>query len=344
MKTQIQTSAVSWFTAAMVIAAGISIPQSAQADPQPPPGANVILSYLPVGGSGVNGTYRETPPTLTRIGNFDSMAFSFHINTGFTNGYVGIIGSKSNGSVNEDGAYVFGETGNLVAALTNNFVDSRSIAIGPDGNWYVSGRTNSVYGGPATGATVEKFSFNGTFLGNFISGYTWQGSAIPFEIYFHNDGFMYMIDYDSGGDSKVVRFNAATGAWDPTWSLAINDFSATSLTFMPSSGNLLVSHSGGPERYVLTPTGATDAGNFTSTSAQFQIAYGPDGNLWGAGTGSTVIKADGVTGTILAFYSPDLNGASSIRGLGFVIPEPTTTGLICAGLISLFCFRRQKTR
>jgi len=76
-----------------------------------------------------------------------------------------------------------------------------------------------------------------------------------------------------------------------------------------------------------------------------ELAFGPDGNLYGLGSGHGVIRYEIASDTTSYFidYSAQL-GPQSAGGLAIEpIPEPASLGLVAAIALAMICRRRRPT-
>lgn len=94
------------------------------------------------------------------------------------------------------GAYL----GAFVEAGAGGLNSPGGVAVGPDGNVYVTSRTNQV---------LQYDGQTGDFLSVFAEG---NGLTTPNNIQFHQD-YMYVGQFSSGGSGFVKRYDANTGAF-----------------------------------------------------------------------------------------------------------------------------------
>ncbi|MEM7305351.1 MAG: NHL repeat-containing protein [Planctomycetota bacterium] len=202
-------------------------------------------------------------------------------------------------------------TGPFVGPGSGGLINAHSIAVGPDGNLYITSTgTNSIlrYDG-ATGAPLGVFVPTGL-----------AGLSNPFDADFGPDGHLYVT---SG--SRVMRFDGATGA-------SLGDFvpsgsgglSAAEMLVWGPDGHLYVAsaNNNSVKRYD-GQTGAFIDTFVTPGSGGLDdphgLAFGPDGNLYVASFGTNpVLKYDRVTGASLgALVSAGPLAPSAPHGLMF---------------------------
>ncbi len=137
------------------------------------------------------------------------------------------------------------------------------VAFGPDGNLYVT----------TTNSSVEKYSPTGTSLGTFIAAGS-GGLSNAKGIVWGPDGNAYVSSY---GNSEIIRYNGATGAFMNVFATGSGGFE--DLTFGPDNQLYVVSYGDGA---VYRFNGATGAalGTFVSgLTTPYGLRFDQAGNL-----------------------------------------------------------------
>lgn len=259
------------------------------------PGSNSIGSYTVNWGDGTVTTelYTGSTTTVSHVYN----------NHGFTNN-VTFTAHEASGSITSsdliasnyiagtEELFIFdGVTGDSVGTFESTAVGANppdlaqpsGVAIGPDGNFYISGYESE---------NIVRFAPDGSYLGVFAadaklknpSGLTWGG-----------DGNLYVANYS---DNKILRFQA-NGDYLDTWSSGGNLSGPWDLAFAPD-GDLYVSSwnnnrivkidgaSGGTSTVVI--------GSGAGLNEPEQIVFGENGDLFIAnGVNNEVARWDGST-------------------------------------------------
>jgi DNA-binding beta-propeller fold protein YncE len=181
----------------------------------------------------------------------------------------------------------------------------RGLALGPDGNLYVTGNA---------GGGGHVFRYNGT-TGAFINLFANTVDTTPFGINFGPDGNLYVTNINS---NSVSRFNGSTGG-------LIGNFvvpgsggltAPRGLVFGPD-GNLYVASADTDQ--VLRYNGTTGAflGVFDSGVDARGLAFGPDGNLYVANfAADNILRFNGTTGALLGIFASGA-GLDGPVGLAF---------------------------
>ena len=271
-----------------------------------------------------------------------------------------------------------GTTGAYLGVFANDPGTPAGIALGPDGNLYVSNLSTQ---------SVDEFSgADGSLIKNFVPSGS-GGVIFPHDLTFGPDQNLYV---DSGESDSILKYDGTTGASLGTFASGNGLYRPTGLVF--HGGDLFVSNSkagqilefdGTTGAYVGVfasgnglngPAGLTfdskgdlfvsnylannvlefdPAGNFLKIFATggglagpADAKFGPDGNLYVSGTTSNSIEEyDGTTGAFLGTVASGdpLNGPQHI--LFAAVPEPRAIGLLAVGmaLIGVGRARRRRT-
>ncbi|MCU0758088.1 MAG: PEP-CTERM sorting domain-containing protein [Steroidobacteraceae bacterium] len=171
---------------------------------------------------------------------------------------------------------VLGSTTTFIAAGLGGLAAPETMAYGPDGHLYVGS------GSGANGAILRYDGVTGAFLGRFDQGGSLRA---PSAIAFGPDGRLYVA---SGADDRIVRFDAASGAFVDTF----------------ATGN------------------GTDGG----LNGPRELRFGPDGALYVATTGSVLGSFDlGLPSNVLRF---DLATGASTVFVAMPAPLPSSFGFV----------------
>jgi DNA-binding beta-propeller fold protein YncE len=194
----------------------------------------------------------------------------------------------------------------FVSSGSGGLNSPKGLALGPDGNLYVTGNI--------LGDGGHVFRYNGT-TGAFVGLFAQTVDTTPFGINFGPDGNLYVSNVNS---DSVSRFNGATGA-------LIGNFVAPSsgglnaprgLVF-GTDGNLYVSSADTDQ--VLRYNGTTGAflGVFATGVDARGLAFGPDGNLYVASfAANDILRFNGTTGALLGIFASG-GGLDGAVGLAF---------------------------
>jgi streptogramin lyase len=213
----------------------------------------------------------------------------------------------------------------LVSSGSGGLSAPKDVVQGPDGNIYVaSSGTNSIlrYNG-STGAFISTFVASGS-----------GGLSSPYGVAFGPDGNLYV---GSTALHAINRYNGTTGAFIDAFVPANSGgLTGPKCIAFGADGNLYVadSDSNAVLRYQ-GPSGASPGTPLPSTgqtgatfvpagsgglSGPFELAFGPDGNLYVNNTANSlaVLKFDGATGAFISTYvPPGSGGLLAPRGLAF---------------------------
>ncbi len=194
----------------------------------------------------------------------------------------------------------------LVKAGSGNMNVPMGMALGPDGNLYVSSHHTEIF--PRNDPRVLKFDTQtGEFLGTF--GSAPSNSVLGF-MDFGPDGNLYVGD---GGSATVFRFNGKTGESMGVFATGVSGESYWGLDWGPD-GNLYVGSfldhidrfdgvTGAPLGIIPTP----------EASSPGFVTFGPDGMLYVSDYfGSQVLVYDIVTGELVKSFHEKLSGPNSV--------------------------------
>ena len=126
-----------------------------------------------------------------------------------TSGPYIYISSRDTDSIKRYNAETGEYIDDFVPSRSGGLVRPQEVVFGPDGHLYVTGFQN---------AQIKKYDRDtGDFLGDFSSGFN---LSQPSKMTFHSDGLIYVSQW--GGQRKVIRFNANTGAF-------VDEFTSTGI-------------------------------------------------------------------------------------------------------------------
>lgn len=209
----------------------------------------------------------------------------------------------------------YDDSGAFVGSFLTGLPNDRPIAmaLGADGNLYVAVRNfDSSFDG------IRRFNGQtGVLIDTFASG---GGLVGPIGIVFGPDGNLYVSSFGLEANSKIIRYNGATGAYMgdfvPAGSGGLQG--AEGLAFGPD-GNLYVTSR--MTNQVLRYHGSTGAflGVFATggQNGPVDLTFGPDGNLYVLTTESQVLRYDGSTGAFISVFTNIPSQVADGSGLVF---------------------------
>lgn len=193
----------------------------------------------------------------------------------------------------------------FVGSGSGGLNNTRGIAVGPDGNVYVTGNIGGTEG--------HVFRYSGT-TGAFLGLFATTVDANPFGIAFGPDGNLYVANITS---DSVSRFNGTTGALIGSFVVpgAGGLDAPRGIVFGPD-GNLYVSSA--DSNRVLRYSGTSGAFvNVFATADARGLAFGPDGNLYVASfNDDAILRFNGITGAAMGIFATG-NGLDGPVGLAF---------------------------
>lgn len=244
-----------------------------------------------------------------------------------------LFGPDGNLYVNNVGREEVKRYNGTTGAFINNIGGAGNrgdMAVGPDGSLYVTGRFRPTSIFPE----IDRYnSTTGAFIGEFAS----QGRLdLPFSLAFGPDGNLYV---SSVGSGIIERYNGTTGVFIDNFVAVGNSArlqGATEFTFGPD-GNLYAIAAdvvpGSPpqvtsqeiKRYngvtgafmdIFIPEGAGGLGT------PFDLAFGPDGNLYIIDGTNDVKRYNGTTGAFIDILVPAVSvGPGGASGLAFPVAQ-----------------------
>ena len=276
-------------------------------------GDDTITSWTVNWGDGTIETFAGNPSSVTHVYSNDAAGLSFNITVSATDedgqhydadllapAYVGNYVAQFDGY---DGAVL-----GTFAPNTDGISGHANIAIGPNGNYFVTGFHTD---------NVLEYAPDGSFVGAFVApnagGLDGAGGLA-----FGPDGNLYVT---SLATDEVLRFDGATGAFiDVFVPSTTPGLDAPLGLVFDASGDLFVASRGsaGVLKFDGT-TGVLDSGfNAASVSSAEDIAIGPDGNVYVASLNGGVLAFDSTTGASLGtFVSVGSGGLTSAAGIEF---------------------------
>lgn len=195
------------------------------------------------------------------------------------------------------------------------------IILGPDGNLYVSSRSND--------SVLRYNSTTGNFIDTFIpAGY--GGVSSPRGLVFGPDGNLYV---NSFGTNRVLRYDGNTGAFLGTFA-SDHALAQNNVCVFGPDGNLYVNNSAASS--ILRFNGAT--GEFRDTfvppnsgglNYPTAMIFGPDNHLYVVSNDTySVLRYDGTTGAFIDAFIPAGSEGLSLLGLIFTNTSPTTLAYV----------------
>lgn len=225
------------------------------------------------------------------------------------------VGSLGDSSVKRydgrTGAFI--ET--FVAPASGGLRDPEGLAMGPDGNLYVSSFGDVHAGGRNYGAVLRYSGSTGALLGTFVPPNTNQ--QIGFEgLQFGPDGNLYVTGWFT---NSILRYDGRTGAALGAFASGHELLNPYSFTFGPE-GDLYVAST--KSNRILRYSGATGA--FIDTFVPSvpdnpnDLTFGPDGDLFVSigDFGTQVLRYDGQSGAFVGVFASG-GGLFRPRGLRF---------------------------
>jgi WD40 repeat protein len=186
---------------------------------------------------------------------------------------------------------------------------------------------------PATGA--------GTVVGN--TGFNWNFRLLEFH---PTTGVLYGATDGTGPNGQLYTINPTTGAATFQTSITGTNGQVTALAIR-SDGVGFVTDLGASTtlRQINLATGATTVVGTTGSQLFTDLAFAPDGKLYGLtnGSGGTVWELNPSTGSATVLYG--LGGGGQAVGLAVLVapvPEPASVGLVCAAALGVVVVRRRR--
>ncbi|MCE9547609.1 MAG: PEP-CTERM sorting domain-containing protein [Planctomycetia bacterium] len=218
--------------------------------------------------------------------------------------------------------------GHFIASDSAGLYQPSGIAIGPDGNIYVSSLAHTGAGNTQVNSQVLVYDRNGQPVGDGIYGDV--GSSIRLaSLAFGPTGLLYVSSLPDLGSSPVTVFNGLSDS--PAGTILGADAFAPSAVTVDANGNLFVANFVDGTIYRVTASNLTNPGAFNSS---FLIPYAID-PLVGAIPGGMVMGDDGslyvtlVYGNAVIKVAPGVNQQTGLHDVSllyfdtdFIPPSP----------------------
>ena len=202
-----------------------------------------------------------------------------------------------------------------------------SLAVGSNGNVYVSAITVDPNNGGLTGGQIREYTPTGTPVAQSASDI----NNIPFQLTFDSAGNLFESD---PYDSKVFKY-AGANLSSPTLFAATPGYSPYGIA-VASNGNVFVGLPGGGGTNVYDSTGAL-IGQPSPSIGGYADVLAADGNLY-ALSPPNIYGMNGVTGQWQAPFSPlniSILGGAEWMAEAIPVPEPASLALLCMGGLAL---------